>query len=1242
MSAESTPPNVMLPTDGRSSRPNGGSDASGKPTDGQGHQLKQPQPVRGPTNAFAGDSFGPAVNPPRTRSTPPTNSTFVQPRQFVPHKSNGPPMPVHFPPAGGAPDKQAPANQYQHASMYPFYYAPPQTMFMYGVPHGRGIAPGPFPYGAPPHLPLQQPPAPQVPPPRRVRKALAIVDPATGKEIDLESDGPAVTAAEAKAPSKVPDHVPEGNHESPNIAVKPTNRPPTTRVAGVSDPARSHVSAEPTDVASPATRPRSADPSQTSSCRSPSTGKTVTISNAPAAVIPAKEQAGHLSSRLAPSSPERQRSASPAPSAPRSPSRSPAPSASSTADRARSISPVSVRNSNTDGERSRSPSKSPVSAASSQRTALTVNTQLSAAPTSPRRYSVKEMLSLQPTSDVKLPEGLSLSSPCLKSNPITPMSGPSSSRHAQSSRFESRRSSRHSSTGSGAFRPVDAGRRSTSERFDDRRYSNGSNRSGRRGSHRSASQRFEIARDEPHVEPLARTENRWNPKQKPSDEFEAVKRQLKSMLNKLTLDKFDTLSTKIIDLVKDKVSSADQLRDVVELIFDKALSESTFVKMYSSLCVAISNAIPTFNDDQQQDQSFKRILLNQCQREFERGTSLKTVEADECDPALLAQAAIRRKQRFLGNVRFIGELFKDSMLAERIMHTCITHFLQEVVEPLEEDIEALCKLLSTIGTKIDHAAAKRHMDVYFNRMLSMTRNPALSPRARFMILDVVDMRRNRWKPRRQQMEAKPLDEFREEMEKEAAEKERSSRMARSSSSRFDGFANRGVSPRVKLNRQATSGPERSSHSRGGSESFDMRRTNSFSDRKAVTPAVAKQSPAAEGSQQHHPKPVVNARTVTAPVSSAPQPKKTPSQKDKLKSFLDEVDSLIRDFLKNPGGYDDIQSALASMSDWDTALRNKHLASKTVGISIEQGETERTNASSLLAFLHESRVLHQQDIVSAFRENVEFLTDIICDVPFAAEYFGTMYGDLIAKEVVPLESVFELVFSDQVQAGSFGEFVKHILYQLAEVKGHESCLEMLRGSQFDLHVFARHPFGPDMGRYIDDNSLNEMFPELSLRDDLLGLLSSGASPSKLSFWISNNVERNAHRSASVAVRAVLEHIVGASTYPDLRVNTKAHSRPSATQLAAEAQLLQQLSPALGQLAASLWHPDCLLTEVHKLCYSLGFPDGLALRLFRSLSDTVPPSAFQSWRKQAPAYLQKAKTLESVGPWIEQMSGDQHGS
>lgn len=33
----------------------------------------------------------------------------------------------------------------------------------------------------------------------------------------------------------------------------------------------------------------------------------------------------------------------------------------------------------------------------------------------------------------------------------------------------------------------------------------------------------------------------------------------------------------------------------------------------------------------------------------------------------------------------------------------------------------------------------------------------------------------------------------------------------------------------------------------------------------------------------------------------------------------------------------------------------------------------------------------------------------------------------------MESVFELVFSDQVQAGSFGEFVKHILYQLAEVK-----------------------------------------------------------------------------------------------------------------------------------------------------------------------------------------------------------------
>jgi translation initiation factor 4G len=65
----------------------------------------------------------------------------------------------------------------------------------------------------------------------------------------------------------------------------------------------------------------------------------------------------------------------------------------------------------------------------------------------------------------------------------------------------------------------------------------------------------------------------------------------------------------------------------------------------------------------------------------------------------------------LGNVRFIGELYKKGLLTEKIMHVCIVKLLGGEAIPHEEDLEALCKLLTTIGTMIDHPRSKEHMNV---------------------------------------------------------------------------------------------------------------------------------------------------------------------------------------------------------------------------------------------------------------------------------------------------------------------------------------------------------------------------------------------------------------------------------------------------------------------------------------------------------------------------------------------------
>lgn len=69
----------------------------------------------------------------------------------------------------------------------------------------------------------------------------------------------------------------------------------------------------------------------------------------------------------------------------------------------------------------------------------------------------------------------------------------------------------------------------------------------------------------------------------------------------------------------------------------------------------------------------------------------------------LEEAKDKARRRSLGNIKFIGELFKLNMLTEVIMHDCIVKLLKNHDE---ESLECLCRLLSTIGKDLDFAKAK--------------------------------------------------------------------------------------------------------------------------------------------------------------------------------------------------------------------------------------------------------------------------------------------------------------------------------------------------------------------------------------------------------------------------------------------------------------------------------------------------------------------------------------------------------
>ncbi|XVE76803.1 hypothetical protein DITRI_Ditri13aG0009700 [Diplodiscus trichospermus] len=266
---------------------------------------------------------------------------------------------------------------------------------------------------------------------------------------------------------------------------------------------------------------------------------------------------------------------------------------------------------------------------------------------------------------------------------------------------------------------------------------------------------------------------------KVADEEESKQRQLKAILNKLTPQNFEKLFEQVKAV---NIDNAVTLTGVISQIFDKALMEPTFCEMYANFCYHLAGELPDFSEDNERI-TFKRLLLNKCQEEFERGER-EQEEANKVEEEGEAKQSeeereekrIKARRQMLGNIRLIGELYKKKMLTERIMHECIKKLLGECENPDEEDIEALCKLMSTIGEMIDHPKAKVYMDYYFERMAKLSNNMKLSSRVRFMLKDAIDLRKNKWQQRRKVEGPKKI----EEVHRDAAQERQAqaSRLAR--------------------------------------------------------------------------------------------------------------------------------------------------------------------------------------------------------------------------------------------------------------------------------------------------------------------------------------------------------------------------------------------------------------------------------------------------------------------------------
>uniref|UniRef100_A0A8C1D1Z8 Eukaryotic translation initiation factor 4 gamma, 3b n=1 Tax=Cyprinus carpio carpio TaxID=630221 RepID=A0A8C1D1Z8_CYPCA len=287
---------------------------------------------------------------------------------------------------------------------------------------------------------------------------------------------------------------------------------------------------------------------------------------------------------------------------------------------------------------------------------------------------------------------------------------------------------------------------------------------------------------------LRTTENAWKPGMKRENVIEDPEtlttqelfRKVRSILNKLTPQMFNQLMKQVTDLT---IDTEERLKGVIDLVFEKAIDEPSFSVAYGNMCSCLAMLKVPMTDKPSSTVNFRKLLLNRCQKEFEKDKvdddvfEKKHRELEAATSASererlqeeLEEAKDKARRRSIGNIKFIGELFKLRMLTEAIMHDCVVKLLKNHDE---ESLECLCRLLTTIGKDLDFEKAKPRMDQYFNQMEKIVKERKTSSRIRFMLQDVIDLRLHNWVSRRADLGPKTIEQIHKEAKLEEQEEQR--------------------------------------------------------------------------------------------------------------------------------------------------------------------------------------------------------------------------------------------------------------------------------------------------------------------------------------------------------------------------------------------------------------------------------------------------------------------------------------
>ncbi|XP_065335915.1 eukaryotic translation initiation factor 4 gamma 1-like [Cloeon dipterum] len=243
-----------------------------------------------------------------------------------------------------------------------------------------------------------------------------------------------------------------------------------------------------------------------------------------------------------------------------------------------------------------------------------------------------------------------------------------------------------------------------------------------------------------HSVKLNEIENPWKPSvldRTPKTETEKLVSKFRSILNKLTEQKFEILVARVHEL---HLKSDDLLDTTIKMAIEKAVNEPTFCELYAKFIKRI-----WFDEN--------KVKVNSlCLREFENQNEAKYLDERERLHRDIANARnegkeelknqledqyLLMKRRYVGFNRLNGHLADPNSLFSSV---------QELLRrSTEEALESFCVVLSFAGRDLER---EKDLGELFGRVAQLVEGRKTTLRIRFMLENLISQRENNWEARK--------------------------------------------------------------------------------------------------------------------------------------------------------------------------------------------------------------------------------------------------------------------------------------------------------------------------------------------------------------------------------------------------------------------------------------------------------------------------------------------------------------